>query len=177
MYTGVHTGHKPAGDTTLPDIDSIFQVTERRTANDGTPLLFPEIEVATFWTNLYEDPDTVIELYHGHGTSEQFHSELKTDMNIERLPSGKFVVNAILLKLALLSYNILRFIGQSALSMPDILPYQTDSKRKRLRKVIDDLIRMAVKIVTHARQTYIRLWEREPWLTCFRQVYQICCNL
>ncbi len=38
----------------IPDI--ILQVTERRTANDGTPLLFPEIEVATFWTNLYADP-------------------------------------------------------------------------------------------------------------------------
>ena len=42
-----------------------------------------------------------------YGTSEQFHSELKTDMNIERLPSGKFAVNAILLKLAMVSFNIM----------------------------------------------------------------------
>ncbi|WP_257720290.1 transposase [Gracilinema caldarium] len=131
----------------------------------------------TFWTNLYESPETVIDLYHEHGTSEQFHSELKSDMNVERLPSGKFVVNAILLKLAMLSFNILRFIGQTSLAFPDALPYKTDSKRKRLRKVIDDLIRVAVKIVRHARQTCIRLWEQDPWLACFKQVYSVCCNL
>jgi hypothetical protein len=177
VYTGLHTGRKPAGDESLPDVDIIFQITERRIARDGTLLLFPELEIETFWTNLYEGPETVINLYHDHGTSEQFHSELKTDMNIERLPSGKFAVNAILLKLAMLSFNILRFIGQTALSFSESLPYETSSKRKRLRKVIDDLIRVAVKIVQHARQTLIRLWNGDPWLACFRQVYRVCCNL
>jgi len=98
-------------------------------------------------------------------------------MNVERLPSGKFAVNAILLKLAMLSFNILRFIGQTAIAFPDALPYTTDSKRKRLRKVIDDLIRVAVKIVTHARRTCVRLWEKDLWLACFQQVYSVCCNL
>ena len=177
VYTGIHTGKKPAGDTSLPDIDIIFQVTETRITKEGTPLLFPELDIETFWTNLYESPETVLRLYREHGTSEQFHSELKSDMNVERLPSGKFVVNALLLKLAMLSFNILRFIGQTSLAFPDALPYKTDSKRKRLRKVIDDLIRVAVKIVTHARRTCIRLWEKDPWLACFRQVYSVCCNL
>lgn len=177
VYTGIHTGKKPAGDTSLPDIDIIFQVTETRITKEGTPLLFPEIDIETFWTNLYESPETVLRLYREHGTSEQFHSELKSDMNVERLPSGKFVVNAMLLKLAMLSFNILRFIGQTSLAFPDVLPYQTYSKRKRLRKVIDDLIRVAVKIVTHARRTCIRLWEKDPWLACFQQVYSVCCNL
>lgn len=177
VYSGVHTGKKPAGDESFPAIDIVFQVTERRMAKDGTLLLFPELEIETFWTNMYEEPDEVIELYHDHGTSEQFHSELKTDMNVERLPSGKFAVNAILLKLALLSFNILRFIGQTALTFSESLPYKTTSKRKRLRKVIDDLIRIAVKIVRHARQSFIRLWDKDPWLPCFRQVYSVCCNL
>jgi len=47
-----------------------------------------------------------------HGTSEQFHSEFKTDMNLERLPSGKFATNALIMSLAGLAYNILRFVGQ-----------------------------------------------------------------
>lgn len=177
IYRGVHTGKKPARDETFPAVDVIFQVTERRIARDGTHLLFPEIEVETFWTNLYETPEVVIDLYHDHGTSEQFHSELKSDMNVERLPSGKFAVNAMLLKVAMLSFNILRFIGQTALSNSENLPYKTSSKRKRLRKVIDDLIRVAVKIVYHARQTIIRLWDQDPWLDCFRQLYKTCCNL
>jgi hypothetical protein len=177
VYVGVHTGKKPANDASLPDIDVVFQVTERHKAKDGTNLLFPDVEIETFWTNMYESPEIVIDLYHDHGTSEQFHSELKTDMNVERLPSGKFAVNAILLKLAMLSFNILRFIGQTALSFTGSLPYKTLSKRKRLRKVIDDLIRIAVKIVRHARKSFIRLWEKDPWLDCFRRVYITCCHL
>ena len=176
-YNVVHTGKKTAQYESFPAIDVIFQVTERRRAKDGTGLLFPELEIETFWSNMYESPETVIDLYHDHGTSEQFHSELKTDMNVERLASGKFAVNAILLKLAMLSFNILRFIGQTALTFTDTLPCKTSAKRKRLRKVIDDLIRIAVKIVHHARQTYIRLWEKDPWLECFRRVYITCCNL
>ena len=177
VYTGVHTGKKPARDESLPALDIVFQVTERCIAKDGTFLLFPEMEIETFWTNMYENPEKVIDLYHDHGTSEQFHSELKSDMNVERLPSGKFAVNSMLLKMAMLSFNILRFIGQTALSFPESLPYKTSSKRKRLRKVIDDLIRVAVKIVSHARQTIIRLWEKDPWLDCYRKIYKICCNL
>ena len=157
VYTGFHTGKKPANDDTFPAIDIVFKVTERYIAKDGTRLLFPELEVETYWTNLYEDPDTVIKLYHDHGTSEQFHSELKTDMNFERLPSGKFAVNEILLYVAMLTFNILRFIGQKALHFKDALPYRTKAKRKRLRKVIDDLIRIAVKFVKHSRTKIIKL--------------------
>ena len=37
----------------------------------------------------------VIGLYHAHGECEQFHSEIKTDMDMERLPSGKFETNEL----------------------------------------------------------------------------------
>ncbi|MCI8700132.1 MAG: hypothetical protein HFJ47_02170 [Clostridia bacterium] len=43
--------------------------------------------------------EEIIELYHLHATSKQFHSEIKTDMDIERLPSGKFSTNEIVLGL------------------------------------------------------------------------------
>jgi hypothetical protein len=177
VYTGVHTGKTPGSDPDLPPVDVVFEVTERFFSKDGTMLLFPEIEVQTFWTNLYEPPETVIDLYHKHGTSEQFHSELKTDMNIERLPSGKFKVNAMLLQIAMIAFNTLRFIGQKAIQQKSCLPYETTVLRKRLRKVIDDLIRVAVKVVRHSRQTFLKLWENDPWLPCFRKLYTICCNL
>lgn len=174
VYTGFHTGKTPTDGG--PDMDIIFEVTLRRLATDGTTLLFPEISVETFWTNLYEPPQTVIALYRDHGTSEQFHSELKSDMNVERLPSGKFAVNAMILQVAMIAFNMLRFLGQSVLGMEE-LPYKTEVTRKRLRKVIDDLIRVAVKLVFHARQQIIRLWDRDPWLGCFRRLYGICAAL
>ena len=48
--------------------------------------LLPRYSTATWWTNLAEDADTVIRLYHDHATCEQFHSELKTDMDRREAP-------------------------------------------------------------------------------------------
>lgn len=55
--------------------------------------------------------DDIIALYHAHGECEQYHSEIKTDMDVERLPSGKFETNELVLELTILEYNILRLIG------------------------------------------------------------------
>lgn len=49
-------------------------------------LLIPKFDVETYWTTLPVDAEEVIDLYHDHGTSEQFHSELKSDMGIEPFP-------------------------------------------------------------------------------------------
>lgn len=64
----------------------VFEVIER-TIKKGQYLLVPEIEVNTWWTSLEDAALPVILLYHDHGTSEQFHSEIKSDMDLERLPS------------------------------------------------------------------------------------------
>jgi hypothetical protein len=62
---------------------------------------------------------TVVELYRAHGTSEQFHSELKTDLDLERLPSGKFQTNELVLLLGMVPYNLLKLIGQESLREAD----------------------------------------------------------
>ncbi len=56
-----------------------------------------------------------------HGESEQYHSEIKTDMDVERLPSGKFESNKLALELTVIVYNILRIIGQESLKKRDDL--------------------------------------------------------
>lgn len=56
----------------------------------GQILLVLDIEFESYWTTLTLEPEEVIELYHEHGTCEQFHRELKTDLDLERFPSGKF---------------------------------------------------------------------------------------
>ena len=53
----------------------------------------------------------MIRFYEDHGTNEQFHSEFKTDMDMERLPSGKFATNSLIITLGMLAYNILYTIG------------------------------------------------------------------
>jgi hypothetical protein len=78
----------------------------------GQCLLVPEVEVDTYWTSLEDDPYQVILLYHDHGTCEQFHSEIKSDMDLERLPSEHFSTNSDIMTLALTAYNLLRLCGQ-----------------------------------------------------------------
>jgi hypothetical protein len=93
----------------------VYEIIERTTDESGQFLLATDVEVNTFWTNLDWKDEDIIENYHAHGICEQFHSELKTDMDLERLPSGKFDTNELILELAMLAYNILRMIGQEAL--------------------------------------------------------------
>ncbi len=91
-------------------VRQIIRLTERTIDKHGQALLIPEIHLEGWWTSLALDEADIIQLYADHGTSEQFHSEFKTDMDIERLPSGKFATNALVLACSVLVYNVLRWI-------------------------------------------------------------------
>lgn len=71
----------------------------------------PDIEGNIWWTNLGLSEHDVIGLYHAQEECEQFHSEIKTDMDVERLHSGKFDTNELVLKLTKLAYKILSIMG------------------------------------------------------------------
>jgi hypothetical protein len=141
----------------LGEVYCVFEVIERKTDREGNRLLIPEVEVNSWWTNLECEAEKVIELYHEHGTSEQYHSELKTDMDVERLPSGKFEVNKIVLAVAMNAYNALRVLGQKSVEGGGRKKF----KRKRLGKVIRDLICVAGKLVRHAGQLILKIYEGE----------------
>ena len=92
-----------------------YEIIERTIDKYGQFNLVPDIEVETWCTNLGDPDEEIINLYHAHGECEQFHSEVKTDMDLERLPSGKFATNALILELWMIAYNILRMIGQGTI--------------------------------------------------------------
>ena len=100
-------------------IRTIYEITERTIDRYGQYFIVPDIELGTYWTNTSLPDETVIDLYHAHGESEQYHSEIKTDMDVERLPSGKFESNKLVLELTMIAYNILRIIGQESLKKKD----------------------------------------------------------
>ena len=160
------------GDISDLPIFAVFEVVERTIDAKGQHLLFPEYVVDTWWTNLPDAPEEVIELYHAHGTSEQFHSELKTDMGLERLPSGKFATNATILLLAGVAFNLLRTIGQEAVHHPETLPITLKVKRRRLAGVMRDLIYIACKRVRHAGRVLLKFGRDCPWFNSFRIVYE-----
>lgn len=51
---------------------------------------------------------------------EQLHSDFKTDLDLTRLPSGKFSTNYLVCQLAAVAMDILRLIGQRGLLGPDV---------------------------------------------------------
>jgi hypothetical protein len=148
----------------------VFGVTRRTITDEGQVLLIPEVEVETYWTSLRDDAATIIELYRAHGTSEQFHSELKTDLDLERLPSGKFETNELVLLLGMVAYNILRMIGQASLNGKDA-PIRKKVSRRRIRSVMQDLVYLACRLVRHSRRWYLSFGKVCPWLATWRRVY------
>ena len=148
-----------------------YEITERTIDKYGQFNLVPDVEVETWWTNLGDPDEEIIRLYHAHGECEQFHSEVKTDMDLERLPSGKFATNALILELGMLAYNILRMIGQGTIG--GRAPRQKrDVKRRRLRTVISNLIMMAGHVTMHARQLIIGLGKSNVWRHIFSDICQ-----
>jgi hypothetical protein len=148
----------------------VLRVTERSIDKHGQYRLTPEVEVEGWWTNLHLPEEQVIGLYEGHGLMEQFHSEFKTDLDIERLPSGKFATNALVMSLAVLAYNILRFIGQEGL-LGAHSPVRHPAKRRRLKTVIQELITMAARVVRKARRVILRFGRHCPGFEAFQAVY------
>lgn len=149
----------------------VFKVTVRTTDAKGEHFLLPDLQVETYWTNLPDSAERVIELYHDHGTSEQFHSELKTDMNIERLPSGKFKTNDLVLQLSMLAFNMLRSIGQQIIDSKELAPVEIKVKRLRLKTVIRDIINIPCKYVRHAHQHFLSFGKSCKWFNIFKELY------
>jgi hypothetical protein len=72
----------------------------------------PEIRDCVLWTSFELSEEDILKIYRDRGTNEQYHAELKTEMNMEWLPSGKFVVNSAFLLLGMLVYNMLKVVGR-----------------------------------------------------------------
>ena len=66
----------------------VYRLTERTIDKRGNALLLPEYVLEGWTTTLPEkfNGAEVIALYCDHATHEQFHSEFKSDMDLERLP-------------------------------------------------------------------------------------------
>ena len=145
----------------------VFKVTERY-EKKGQALLIPIIEVETYWCTVRNlKPQEVINLYHDHGTSEQFHSEIKSDLDLERLPSQFFASNSLILHLALLAYNILRIVGQVSIEEQDEYKLPANRykkpKRRRLRTVMQDIIYMAGRLTKSGRRWFISFGQINPF--------------
>ena len=162
---------------TLPDstektvgIRTIYEIIERTTDKHGQFFIVPDIELGTYWTNLPLPDQEIIDLYHAHGESEQYHSEIKTDMDVERLPSGKFDSNKLVLELTVIAYNILRIIGQESLKKRDD-PGRKKVRRRRIRTVISNLMQFAGHLTEHAGRLVLSIGRSNLWRFTFKRIF------
>ena len=151
----------------------VMRVIERTIDKHGQFLLAPDIEIEGWWTTLDSklfDDEAIMAWYRDHGTSEQFHSEFKTDLDIERLPSGKFATNDLIMTLAAFSYNMLRWIGLISLT-GDISPVRHRAKRRRLKTVIQELMYLASRLIDSGRRLKLRFSRHCPGFNAFQFAY------
>jgi len=102
-------------------------------------------------------------------------------MDLERLPSGNFTSNSLVLHLGLLAYNMLRIIGQISIEeqkkiqVPGIR--QKKVERRRIRTVMQDLIYMAGRLTTTGRRWFISFGRLNPFAELSKHVLQRlrCC--
>lgn len=171
VYVGFTEHFSPGKEgENRPCVSVAFEVVERLRDAKGHALLIPELEVNTWWSNLPCRPETVVRLYHDHGTSEQFHSELKSDLGVERLPSGKLCANKIILLCAMVAFNLLRTLGQEVLERKAFAPQKLKVGRWRLKTVLQNIIYCAVRLVRHAGRIELHFGKRCPWFDVIRDI-------
>ncbi len=96
-------------------------------------------------------------------------------MDVERLPSGKFQTNALVLRNAMLAFNILRKIGCDLLSFPGDLPVKFDVGRRRIKSVIQNIVGVAGKLVKTGGRTMLKISRKCPWFDPFERLFASYC--
>ena len=150
----------------------VLRLIERRIDKHGQVLIVPELTLEGWTTSLPAkfSAQEIIALYADHGTHEQFHSEFKTDLDLTRLPSGKFDTNYLVCQLAALVMNILRLMGQRALLGPDA-PVRHSAKRRRIKTVMQELIYRAGRLIQTGRRIILGLGANDRAARAFARLH------
>lgn len=151
----------------------IYRLTERTIDKQGHALLLLAYKLEGWTTTLPErfSCADIIALYRDHGTHEQFHSEFKTDIDSERLPSGKFDTNYLVCALAAVAMNLLRLIGQNTLSGKDA-PLRHKAKRRRIKTVLQEIMFKAARMIKHAGRWALGLGANDSAYVVFERLYR-----
>ena len=167
LYRGSTNRHIEGCDQPIRLVFEVREIFKKK----GQLLLMPEVKVFSVWTTLdqaFTDKEA-LRLYRMRGTSEQFHSEFKTEMDMERLPSGKFKVNSAFLLMGMLTYNMLRILAQDMV-MQKVLGLKK-ATRRRIKTVMTSVIFMSCRLIKHARALVLQLGCARPWFDWFASMF------
>lgn len=146
----------------------VFEVVER-TEKRGQHLLEPEVKVFTLWTSLDLPEKEILRLYRDRGTCEQYFAELKSELDVERPPSGKFAANELFYQVVMLAYNMLRLMGDWLIGARGL--GLKKATRRRLRTVMRGVMLMCGRVVRHARRLWVKVVGGRGWGEVFREMH------
>lgn len=139
---------------------------------NGHPLIIKrwfDYEAESWLTSLDLPGEELFELYCGHATPEQYHSEIKGELDLERMPSGAFKTNALVLGLGMLAYNVLKLLG---ILGKGVIKHRHPTKRHRIKTIIDELIKIPARILTGSNQLKLDIGRDLPGREAFLALYQ-----
>jgi hypothetical protein len=136
----------------------VFCVQIKAEDEKGQPLLIKDVRYHILATNLPKEvsPQRAFGLYRGRGAAEEANKEIKHDLDLERLPSQTFSVNEVFLTLGTMAYNLLILLGQQWRDERDGSE-QATQVRRRIKTIQDYLLRTAAVVVSHARQSLLKV--------------------
>jgi hypothetical protein len=127
-----------------------------------------EFDVETWITSLDLPGADIVELYCQHATAEQYHSEIKSELDLERMPSRFFKTNALILRLGTLAYNALRMLG---LLGKLVFRHRHPVKRRRLKTIIQELIQVPARILSGSNQLKLDLGRDLPGRAAYMELW------
>lgn len=148
----------------------VFEVREIFKKN-GRNLLIPEVKLFSVWTSIecFSEQE-ILRLYRLRGTSEQYHAEFKSEMNMERPPSDNLQVNNAFVLMGMLAHNMLKAIALDMVKEEGLGLKQ--ATRRRIRTVMHSVIFMAGRIVRGGRRLTMQLGCPKKWFHWFDSLFQ-----
>lgn len=107
-------------------------------------------------TNMKGKPEQLIEFYDGRAGAENLIKESNNDAGLASVPSGRFIANMNFFWLAMLAYNLNRWLSLFCLAEGEQYR-RTMLSTQRLTTVF-----LAAKIVRHSRRTHVRFQSDHP---------------
>jgi len=124
--------------------------------------LFPRVGFIV--TNLRRPEKRVVKFYNGRGTAERWIKEGKQALKWTRLSCQRFVDNEVRLQLFGLAYNIANFLRR--LALPKGVSHWS------LTTLLEKLIKIGAKVVTHARYVIFQMAEVAVPRWLFRSIVE-----
>jgi len=106
---------------------------------------------------------TVVELHQGRGSMERRIGELKHQMNLDKVPCGQYEANCLYFTIGLFAYNLLQMLKLLGLSEE----YHT----KSVRSLRYQLLKLAGKVVFHARYMIVQIAAPLKNIELFKTAY------